>query len=175
MEPGLLVASPQMRDPNFERAVVLLVQHTNQGALGLVVNREATVRVGEVVTHLELPSSAPRLQRPALWGGPVERGAGFVLYKGLAPEGWTAGTVAVSPSKERLAALIGAGAEFHLCLGYAGWGPGQLDRELEEGSWVHVDAAPELIFDTPIAERYDRALAKLGVPAEMLFMTPISE
>jgi putative transcriptional regulator len=164
-----------MRDPNFERAVVLLVQHTNQGALGLVVNREATVKVGDVVTHLELSNPVGTLQRPALWGGPVERGAGFVLYKGLAPEGWTTGNVAVSPSKERLAALIQAGADFHLCLGYAGWGPGQLDRELEEGSWVHVDTASDLIFDTPLPERYDRALARLGVSPELLFMTPISE
>lgn len=175
MEPGLLVASPQMRDPNFERAVVLLVQHTTQGALGLVVNREASVRVGDVVAHLDLPGTAAKLQRPALWGGPVERGAGFVLYKGLSPEGWAAGNVAISPSKERLAALIGAGADFHLCLGYAGWGPGQLDRELEEGSWVYVDAAAELIFDTSVGDRYDQALARLGVPAEMLWMNPISE
>ncbi len=175
MEPGLLVASPQMRDPNFERAVVLLVQHTAQGALGLVINRAARVRVGEVVQHLDMPGTAEPLQRPALWGGPVERGAGFVLYKGLAPEGWKAGGVAVSPSRERLAALVGAGAEFHLCLGYAGWGPGQLDRELTEGSWVFVDGASELVFDTPLSERYDRALALLGVPAELLWMTPISE
>lgn len=175
MEPGLLVASPQMRDPNFERAVVLLVQHTAQGALGLVINRAARVRVGEVVQHLDMPGTAEPLQRPALWGGPVERGAGFVLYKGLAPEGWKAGGVAVSPSRERLAALVGAGAEFHLCLGYAGWGPGQLDRELTEGSWVFVDAAAELVFETPLAERYDRALALLGVPAGLLWMTPISE
>jgi len=175
VEPGLLVASPQMRDPNFERAVVLLVQHTAQGALGLVINRAARVRVGEVVQHLDMPGTAEPLQRPALWGGPVERGAGFVLYKGLAPEGWKAGGVAVSPSRERLAALVGAGAEFHLCLGYAGWGPGQLDRELTEGSWVFVDGASELVFDTPLSERYDRALALLGVPAELLWMTPISE
>jgi putative transcriptional regulator len=175
MEPGLLVASPQMRDPNFERAVVLLVQHSGQGALGLVINREAQVKVGDVVSHLDMPGGAHPLQRPALWGGPVERGAGFVLYKGLAPEGWTAGNVAVSPSRERLAALVGAGAEFHLCLGYAGWGPGQLDRELAEGSWVFVEATAELVFDTPLAERYDRALAQLGVPPELLWMTPVSE
>ncbi len=175
MEPGLLVASPQMHDPNFERAVVLLVQHSSQGALGLVVNREARVRVGEVVSHLDLPGGASHLQRPALWGGPVERGAGFVVYKGLSPEGWCAGNVAISPSKERLAALIGAGADFHLCLGYAGWGPGQLERELEEGSWVMVDAAAELIFDASIGDRYDLALASLGVAPELLWMNPVSE
>ena len=175
MDPGLLVASPQMRDPNFERAVVLLVQHTAQGALGLVINREAKVRVGEVVQHLDMPGTAATLQRPALWGGPVERGSGFVLYKGLAPEGWKAGSVAISPSRERLAALVGAGAEFHLCLGYAGWGPGQLDKELTEGSWVFVEAAAELVFDTPLGDRYDRALALLGVAPELLWMTPISE
>ncbi len=175
MDPGLLVASPQMRDPNFERAVVLLVQHTAQGALGLVINRAAHVRIGEVVQHLDLPGTAEPLQRPALWGGPVERGAGFVVYKGLAPEGWKAGNMAVSPSRERLAALVGAGAEFQLCLGYAGWGPGQLDKEVAQGSWVLVEARADLVFEAPLADRYDRALALLGVPAELLWMTPISE
>ena len=163
-----------MKDPNFQGAVVLLVQHSSQGALGLVINREASVKIGDVADHLELVGGN-RAQRPALWGGPVERGAGFVLYKGVSPEGWTLEGIAVSPSRERLSALLGAGAEFCLCLGYAGWGPGQLDKEVEEGSWVHVEASADLVFETPIPDRYDRALARLGLTAATLWMTPVNE
>lgn len=165
-----------MRDPNFHRTVVLLVQHTAEGALGLVINRETPVRLAEVVEHLEVASGANRSNRPVLWGGPVERGAGFVLFKGRAPEGWQIrADLSVSASRERLAALVATGTEFHLCLGYAGWGPGQLDKEYAEGSWLHTDASPEVLFECPVAERYDRALAVLGVSAESLWMTPIDE
>ncbi len=175
MEPGFLVASPQMRDPNFQRAVLLLVQHNREGALGLVINRESPVRLGDVVERLAVVSPQ-RANRSVLWGGPVERGAGFVLFRGKAPEGWQIrGDLSVSASKERLAALVAAGADFHLCLGYAGWSPGQLDREFADGSWIHVDASADLLFEYPVGERYDRALARLGVNAESLWMMPINE
>lgn len=176
VEPGFLIASPQMRDPNFHRAVVLLVQHSPEGALGLVVNRETPVRLADVVEHLDVGATPARANRAVLWGGPVERGAGFVLFRGRAPEGWQIRSdFSVSASKERLAALVAAGADFHLCLGYAGWGPGQLDREFEDGSWIHVDASPDLLFETPVGDRYDRALAQLGVSPETLWMNPVSE
>jgi putative transcriptional regulator len=175
MEPGLLVASPQMRDPNFERSVVLLVQHSSQGALGLVVNRESPVRLGSVIDQLDLGTEG-MADRSVLWGGPVERGAGFVVFRGPAPEGWTCpGDISVSPSRERLASLVRAGQPFHLCLGYAGWGPLQLDREVQSGSWVHVEADASLLFDAPTAERYERALARLGAPAGALWMNPVNE
>lgn len=175
MEPGLLIASPQLRDPNFQRTLVLLVSHSEEGALGLVINRLSPVRLGDVVEHLETlhPSGA---NRPVLWGGPVDRVRGFVVFRGRAPEGWTVGDgVAVSDSGERLGALIAAGAEFLLCLGYAGWAPGQLDREFAEGSWVHLEATPELVFESGLEERYDRALARLGLSVETLWMNPVDE
>jgi putative transcriptional regulator len=165
-----------MRDPNFQRSVVLLVQHSPEGALGLVINRESRVRIGDVVERLEGTAPLQRASRAVLWGGPVEQGAGFVLFRGRAPEGWQVlEDLSVSASKERLSALVAAGADFHLCLGYAGWGAGQLDREFEEGSWIHVDATSELLFDCPLAERYDRALGILGLRADSIWMTPINE
>jgi putative transcriptional regulator len=164
-----------MRDPNFQRTVVLLVQHNREGALGLVINRESPVRLGDVVDRLGAGGPG-RANRPVLWGGPVERGAGFVLFRGRAPEGWQVRPdLAVSASRDRLGALVAANAEFHLCLGYAGWGAGQLEREFAEGSWIHLDPTPDLIFDCPVSERYDRALARLGVSADHLWMTPIDE
>lgn len=175
MEAGFLIASPQMRDPTFQRTVVLLVQHNREGALGLVVNRESPVRLGNVVDRV-MSISPARANRPVLWGGPLERGAGFVLFKGKAAEGWQIrGDLSVSASKERLSALVASSADFHLALGYASWSAGQLDKEFAEGSWLHVDASADLIFECPSSDRYDRALASLGVSADNLWMTPINE
>lgn len=175
MGPGFLIASPQLRDPNFQRTLVLLVHHNPQGALGLVINREGSVRLGDVVEQIESVHPA-RANRPVLTGGPVDRGVGFVVFRGQAEEGWDAGDgIAVSTSSQRLQTLVAERAEFHLCLGYAGWGPGQLDREYEEGSWIHIDPAADLVFDTAAGDRYDRALATLGLTAETLWTNPITE
>lgn len=175
MEPGLLVASPQLRDPNFQRAVVLLVQHNTQGALGLVINREAPMRLGDVVENVE-GIHPTRANQHVLWGGPVERAVGFVVFRGESPEGWAVGGgVSVSTSSQRLAALVAGRGEFVLCLGYAGWGPGQLDREFAEGSWVHADCTADIVFQTPLADRYDLVLARNGLHADTLWMNPVNE
>ncbi len=171
MQPGLLVASPQLRDTHFARTVVLLLQSDPGGALGLVVNRVTPVRMADVLEGT--PHPRPLGESLALWGGPVEPSMGFVLFRGRAPEGWQlAGELAVSGSRERLGALVAGGTPFHLCLGYAGWSPGQLEREFEEGSWVHVEHDAALVLDAPVEERYDRALAQLGLSADRLWMTP---
>ncbi len=172
MEPGLLISSPQLHDGNFSRTVVLLAHHGPQGALGVVINRAHDVRLGEILE--DLPAGLAR--RQALWGGPVEPGAGFVIFRGEGPDGWAIpGGLTVSASKERLEELIAARAEFLLCLGYAGWGPGQLDREFETGSWVYTEASPELVFGTALEERYAEALARIGVTPQNLWMTPVDE
>ena len=169
---GCLVAAPQLRDTNFSRTVILLLQHDPDGALGLVMNRSTPVEVSDAVE--DAPSGTSMAQTHALWGGPVDRGIGFVVYRGRAPEGWNVGRdLAASGSRDRLAALLAEDTQFHLCLGYAGWGPGQLEREFAEGSWVHVDAEPTLLLDTPVEDRYERALASLGVAPELLWMTSI--
>lgn len=174
---GLLIASPQLRDRWFEGTVVLLCQHDDEGALGLVINRDGPVTIGEVLERMDLEGD--RLGDQATWwGGPVGTGAGFVLWRGQAGahEGWTVGgEVAVSPSVERLDELVRTGARFHLALGYAGWGPGQLEEELERGSWLLADASAALVFDTPLEDRYQQALALLGLTPHTVWMDPISE
>lgn len=173
MDPGFLIASPQLRDPNFNRAVVLLVHHDARGALGVVINREHTVRLGDVVTAAK---AGARSRRAVLKGGPVEPGAGFVIFRGKTEEGWEIPpNICVSGSKERMEALLRSGEEFFLCLGYAGWGPGQLEQEVETGSWVYSEASPTLVFECPLADRYDRALALIGVSAQELWMNPVDE
>lgn len=173
---GLLISSPQMRDPNFERTVVLLCQHDERGALGLVVNRETNLQLSEVVAEMGLPMSAP--DRVVLWGGPVEPGTGFVVTRGIpaADDGWEVGHgVVVSPSRERLEAALQGQGPFLLCLGYAGWGPTQLDGEIELGAWLYTEVDVGLLFDLEVGERYDQALARLGLVAGQVWMHPVDE
>jgi putative transcriptional regulator len=170
-----------MHDPWFERALILLCQHDDEGALGLVINRESDVELQEVIDKLTEDHGAfgelRHGSRKTWWGGPVGDGAGFVLFPGDVEtgEGWNIDGVGISPSLERLAELIRSGTNFELCLGYAGWGPGQLAEEITTGSWVPVDADRKIIFETPIEERYDKALAQLGVTPELVWMQPINE
>ncbi len=173
-KPGFLIASPQLRDPNFARTVVLVCQHDEDGALGIIINRDGPVSVGAVTEQLAL--AAPRTADDAtLWGGPVGQGTGFVIWKGRAPfdEGWNpGGGVAVSASVDQLEQLVHADAEFHLALGYAGWGPGQLDHEIEEGSWLYADVDASIVFDAPMGERWPRALMALGLRPDLIWMPP---
>ncbi|MGB0639418.1 MAG: YqgE/AlgH family protein [Myxococcota bacterium] len=170
-----------MRDDWFERSLVLLCQHDEDGAIGLVINREGDIPIQEVMERLASEHGEmghiPDGIRKTWWGGPVGDGAGFVVYPGEVRdgEGWNIGGVAVSPSVERLAQLVRSGQGFNLCLGYAGWGPGQLASEIELGSWLAVDVDPEIVFDTPIEERYEKALALLGLTPQSIWMTPINE
>lgn len=166
-----------MRDPYFERTVVLLCQHTDEGALGLVINKDGPVPVGAVLKSLSLEPGADA-DAPTWWGGPVGRSTGFVVWRGqVAPdEGWTlAGEIAVSPSVERLGRLVEERARFNLCLGYAGWSPEQLEDEIARGSWLYADPDAAVVFDTPPPLRYDRALGLLGLKPDRVWMQPINE
>lgn len=165
----LLLAMPALSDPNFTRSVILLCEHTPQGALGLVVNRPLSLPLAQVLRQLELPSDNPKMAaRVAFSGGPVETARGFVVHDapGRFGDSVTIGEMlAVTASQEILDSIArGAGpARFLLLLGYAGWGPGQLERELADNAWLATPASPELIFDAPVAERWRRAAASIGV------------
>ncbi len=174
---GLLIASPQMKDPHFEGTVVLLCQHDENGAVGVVINRETTMLLGDVLEQLSIDRT-DRAEMPVLWGGPVEPGAGFVVFLGSVPEdeGWNVGDgVAVSPARDRLARSVLGTEAFHLCLGYAGWGPGQLDDEIAQGAWLYTEVDRRVILEAPVTERYAGALARLGLDVESVWMKPIDE
>lgn len=156
---------------------MLLCQHNEEGALGLVINRAGLVAVEEVLEGLEL-GRGRHAGTPTWWGGPVGRDTGFVIWRGeVSPEeGWTvAGEIAISPSVDRLSALVRGGERFHLCLGYAGWSPEQLDQEIARGSWLYSDPDPSVVFDVPIDARYDLALALLGLKSDSVWMQPVDE
>jgi len=165
----LLIAMPSLLDPNFARTVTYICEHGEQGALGLVINRPLDMDFGEVLEQLALKAADPALaRRPILQGGPVELQRGFVIHS--APRDWEA-TVAVTDSifvttsRDILNSLAdGRGPEQALLvLGYAGWGPGQLEDEIAANAWLSVPASADIIFDTPFEERWQRAAALLGV------------
>jgi putative transcriptional regulator len=178
MEPTFLIASPQMSDTLFERTVVLVWRHDEDGAIGVVVNRPIEHRLVDVVEVAEGTDLAPYVDTVVGWGGPVESSSGTVLTSGVVAdeEGWRLPSgLAVTRSQDALVRLIESHAEVLLCLGYAGWGPGQLDDEIEKGGWLYTDVDAELVFHTPASERYAAALASLGLTEHTVWMQPISE
>ncbi|WP_097928703.1 YqgE/AlgH family protein [Monaibacterium marinum] len=171
----LLVASPAMPDPRFAGAVVFLCTHSDQGAMGLVINHVADgVEFADLAEQLdvETPYTIPEL--PVMVGGPVERTRGFVLHSPdyalkratLDVTDWCSMTNNVAILRELLG---GYGPEqAMLALGYSSWGPGQLEEELGGSSWLNVTASPELMFETPADDIWDRCLASIGVNPAML-------
>jgi putative transcriptional regulator len=173
MQPCLLIASPQMNDPFFENAVVLLWHHDEDGAIGIVLNRPLEHPVSEV---LEGPPVEDYPGATVCWGGPVERGSGTAVVRGevTQDEGWAlTENLGVTRSEDRLRRAIEARTELLLCLGYAGWGAGQLEQEIQDGSWLYTDVSEDLIFDTSSGDLYDRALQTLGLTPSTILMQPI--
>ena len=178
MKPCLLVSSPQMKDPFFERTVVLLWHHDDEGAIGVVVNKPVGQVLADVLSVADTVDLSMYAENQVGWGGPVEAGSGTVVTRGLVTdeEGWPIeGGLSVTRSQDALLRLLGQEADVMLCLGYAGWGPGQLDREIEAGGWICTEARSDIVFDEPAEARYDLALATLGLTAATVWMTPISE
>ena len=178
MKPSLLIASPQMKDPFFERTVVLLWQHDEDGAVGVVVNRPLGHSLAEVLAIADDLDLADYKDQPVAWGGPVEATTGTIITLETVDdeEGWQVDEqLAVTRSQEALIRLIEQGARVLLCLGYAGWGPGQLEAELAKGGWLWTEPSPDLLFDHPLDERWERALASMGLAEHTVWMTPIDE
>ena len=179
-----LIAMPGMADDHFAGSVVYLCEHTERGALGLVINKPSDLKLGTLFEKVELTLDRAELaEQPVLIGGPVQTERGFVLHEPLAepaPEGEAPahynsslrvpGGLEMTTSKDVLEALAsGAGPRRVLVtLGYSGWSAGQLEDEIARNGWITVDARPEVIFDTPIEQRYDRALSLLGIDPRML-------
>ena len=171
----LLIAMPGMGDPRFDGSVILLCSHSDEGAMGLIVNKPASdVRLSDLLEQLDIDVRAVNLARLVHFGGPVEGGRGFVLHS---PDyGSRIHTLEVIPGVCLTATLdilediaAGKGPEKALMLlGYAGWGPGQLEGEMARNGWLTADAAPELIFGTPDGQKWSEALKTLGIEPVML-------
>ncbi|MGR3364286.1 MAG: YqgE/AlgH family protein [Maritimibacter harenae] len=166
----LLVAMPGMGDPRFENSVVFLCAYSDEGAMGLIVNKTVPdIKLDDVLDQLEIVPGQGSTGIGVHFGGPVEGGRGFVLHSG--DYAGSAGTLAVDQSfgmtatKDILEDIAkGAGPEQSLtALGYAGWGPGQLEEELQDNAWLTVDADAAIVFDPDNASKWSRALSKLGI------------
>ncbi|MBH9553189.1 YqgE/AlgH family protein [Inhella gelatinilytica] len=173
-----LIAMPGMGDDTFSGAVVYLCEHNDQGALGLVINKPIDLTLDGLLEKVDLNLTRDDLRgQPVYFGGPVQTERGFVLHEKLDEEGGhynaslaIPGGLEMTTSRDVLEALShGAGPrKLLVTLGYSGWGAGQLEDEISRNGWLTVDAQPALIFDTPVEQRYDKALALLGVDPRML-------
>lgn len=173
-----LIAMPGMVDGNFAGSVVYLCEHTEHGALGLVINRPIEIDMKELFAKVDLVLDREDMaHRPVCLGGPVQTERGFVLHEQLDAEGGhynsslkIPGGLEMTTSRDVLEAMAsGAGPrKVFVTLGYAGWSAGQLEEELSRNGWLTAPADRSIIFDTPIQERYDRALSLLGVDRSFL-------
>lgn len=170
----LLIAMPQMPDPRFEKSVIYICAHNADGAMGLVVNKLFDgIGFTHLLHQLDIDVTEPARELRVHFGGPVESGRGFVLHsddynrEGSMP---VSDGVMLTATVEILRAVAeGQGpAQAILALGYAGWGPGQLDQEMQANGWLHAPADRSILFDADLDRKWERALAGLGINLSML-------
>jgi putative transcriptional regulator len=180
LAPTFLLSMPQMADPNFARTVVLLCKHNDEGAFGLVVNRPL-ITTGRVIVNLDPPVETER--ELEIWiGGPVEPQSSWMLV-GDTNDEEAAQTgrrgmhitegLYLSTSPERLSRLLEPNPppRTRLIIGYSGWGPGQLEAELQQSAWLLSDVSAELIFSTPADQMWEAAIRRLGADPSALQMS----
>lgn len=178
-----LIAMPALEDAIFSKSVVYVCEHSARGALGLVINKPTDIKLATLFSQVDLPLNRSDISENLVFqGGPVQIERGFVLHESIftgvhrpAQTSYAStlsipGGLEMTTSKDVLEALSsGAGPRRVLVsLGYSAWGEGQLETELAENSWLTVGADHTLIFDIPVEQRYDKALALLGLQAWMI-------
>ena len=166
----LLIAMPGMGDPRFDHTVVFLCAHSDEGAMGLIVNKRVPeIALDDLLSQLEIATGDGSRGHAVHFGGPVEAARGFVLHTGDAPD--YPGTLrvddgfAMTATRDILVDIArGTGPDNTLAaLGYAGWGPGQLEAEMLDNSWLTLDADPGLVFDQDHETKYERLLRAAGI------------
>lgn len=166
-----LIATPSMKDTIFERAVIYICEHNEEGAMGIIINLPINITVDELLTKTELPESdIPKatITSPVYKGGPVSEDRGFVLHTpipGFSSSMLTDENLMLTTSIDVLTTL-GTDKQpgnFLLALGYTGWSEGQLEQELAGNSWLTVNADLDLLFNVPIHKRWEQAAQKIGI------------
>ena len=175
-----LIAMPGLEDQMFAKSVIYMCEHSERGALGLMINKPSDINLKKLFEKVELPLHREDLtQAPVFQGGPVQTERGFVLHESVVLPGNESvyastmtipGGLEMTTSKDVLEALsTGYGPrKVFISLGYSSWGQGQLESEISDNSWLTVAADPAVIFDTPVEQRYDKALLLLGLQSWML-------
>lgn len=168
-ENHLLIAMPALEDPMFNKTVTYICEHNQDGAMGLIINLPINITINELLAQIDADKElTPQLAQKVLSGGPVSPHRGFVLHS--PQDGWTSSLalsdeVMITTSKDILEALgtDKAPSQYVVTLGYAGWGPGQLEQELIANSWLTIPADTQILFNTPIEQRWKKATEKLGI------------
>lgn len=168
----MLIAMPSMGDPRFEHSVIFICDHSDDGAMGLIINKSSDeLDMPTLLSQLSIDVKDDLKQRQVHFGGPVEMGRGFVLhspdYKSLVTTLEVRDDIHMTATQDILEDLgKGAGPEkWMMALGYAGWGAGQLEGEIAQNGWLVCDASPEIVFDLPDVAKWEAALESLGVGA----------
>jgi putative transcriptional regulator len=178
----MLIAMPSIGDPRFERSVIYLCAHSENGAMGIIVNKKSPmISFADLLDRLEVIPDSERIDLPSdikdlqvLFGGPVEPARGFVLHTSDYFSNDTTlpidERIALTATLDILRAIAdGQGPRrVLLALGYAGWGPGQLESEIHHNGWLHCAADEDLLFNADLDAKYTLALAKIGVDPSML-------
>ena len=174
-----LIAMPGLEDEGFSKSVIYMCEHTERGALGLVINKPSDINLKKLFDKVELPLDRSDLSDALVFqGGPVQTERGFVLHESMMPglEAVYASTMSIlgglemTTSKDVLEALSSGNGpkKVFVSLGYSAWGEGQLESEISDNSWLTVAADIAVIFDTPVEERYAKAMGLLGLESWML-------
>lgn len=169
-----LIAMPQLDDPNFFHSVTYICQHDSSGAMGVMINRPLELQLQEIFDHLQIGSSKHAVgTQPVYFGGPVQPNHGFVLHSpGKRWQGTMSisGEVALTASSDILHDIANDGGpqQALVALGYAGWGPGQLEEEMAQNAWLNVPADASIIFDRPFDQRWQAAASLLGIDLRLL-------
>ena len=168
-ENKLLIAMPALNDSYFDRSVIYVCEHNEEGAMGLIINLPIDLTLNELLAHIEADvESNPTMNQKVLTGGPVSTQRGFVLHS--PQQGWKnsltlSSDIMITTSKDILMALgtDQAPEKFLVTLGYAGWSAGQLEEEIQANSWLTTDANHDILFHTPIDKRWKKATEMLGI------------
>ncbi|MBI3545408.1 MAG: YqgE/AlgH family protein [Gammaproteobacteria bacterium] len=164
-----LIAMPSLADPNFARSVTLICEHSHEGAMGIVINRRTDLHLRDVLQQLGIDAEKSFNTESAVYlGGPVQNNRGFVLHEPIGAWDSTllvTETLAVSTSRDILEAIAQnrGPKKFLVALGYAGWGAGQLEREITQNSWLSGPASHEILFDVAVEQRWKAAAQLVGV------------
>ncbi len=169
-----LIAMPTLLDPRFARSVVYMCSHNETGAMGLVINRlYGAIDIKGLMDQLTIPVGTQTPDMPVHYGGPVETGRGFILHTDDYMQDTSMrvdGEIAMTATMDILKSIAnGTGpSKCLVILGYAGWGPGQLEQEIQSGSWLNAPVDLELLFNTNLDTKWERAIATLGFSPGLL-------
>lgn len=174
LQQQMLIAMPAMSDPNFFRSVTLMCQHNEEGAIGITINRLSVFTLGEILQQLDICCEHEEISSmKVLEGGPVSPDHGFVLHPpqdGFESSLRINDDIMITTSRDILAAIASGNGpqQFLVALGYAGWGNGQLESEMRANAWLSTPADKAILFDSPLQNRWQQAVANLGVDIDHL-------